>query len=626
MRHMCNRQTRKNIALVLAFSMTAVTALTGCGKEEEVKDTSILVETVKPMTEDIELTGEFMGTVEADNTITVMAKASGDVTGTFFEVGDTVNAGDLLFTLDDRTQQIGMTTAQITADNAAIAVDNANASKSSAEYGLLYTQASIVETVGTMDTDEMRLLNAVNQTKLSLKTAQESAELAKESYGLAADNYDEMEDMIDELSDDYDTASKYYKSLVAIQGNALTISDKSSEAEAESYATGTLGIPASVFSGASTAMDVANAYIDYQTDGAADGLNKIDMLVKAANTSRNAISSSKSAVRDSKESLRISRFSAAIDKEIKNNSVLTAEDAKKLAEKALEDYRNFTKATILAGLDSKLAASNLSVIQATNSVATAENSLKSAQAGLETAQINLDNTKGIAPVSGVITAKNITTNNMANMGTPAYVIEAQDGISVTFFVAESVMKELSVGQRVVLERNDATYQGEISECYTIADASNGLFKVKITISSGAENLITGTKVKVRMATKHANNVMTLPTDSVYFESEKAYVYVKDGDKAVKTFIETGIANEKNVEIISGLSADTEVISTWASELKNGSLVKLKGEKAPDANAESETEVQEGKLTQVDTIDPETARDPHAHEVQELTLRTEVGLS
>ena len=69
--------------------------------------------------------------------------------------------------------------------------------------------------------------------------------------------------------------------------------------------------------------------------------------------------------------------------------------------------------------------------------------------------------------------------------------------------------------------------------------------------------------------------MTIPVDSVYYEAQKAFVYCMEGNKAVKTEIETGITNNETVEVKSGLTKDSQIITTWASQLKDGAEVKLR---------------------------------------------------
>ena len=55
------------------------------GEESQQKEMSILVEAQIPSVENIELDGDFIGSVESEDAITVMVKVGGDVTGAFFE-------------------------------------------------------------------------------------------------------------------------------------------------------------------------------------------------------------------------------------------------------------------------------------------------------------------------------------------------------------------------------------------------------------------------------------------------------------------------------------------------------------------------------------------------------------
>ena len=77
-----------------------------------------------------------------------------------------------------------------------------------------------------------------------------------------------------------------------------------------------------------------------------------------------------------------------------------------------------------------------------------------------------------------------------------------------------------------------------------------------------------------MTTKHADNVMTLPIDAVYHESEKSFVYTYVNGKANKVYVETGLYDDEKIEIISGITTDDQVITTWSSQLRNGSEVKV----------------------------------------------------
>lgn len=571
--------------------------LGGCGssdkeaEEAAEKDTSILVETALPQRGSIELDGSFIGTVEANDEITVVAKVGGDVTAAYFEEGDRVEAGDLLFTIDDTSAQISMAQAQASLESANASVASASANVSLNELNLLYTQEQIKQNLGEVDTNQMQLENAVASAKYALKAAQENESLAAEQFGLARDNYEDLEDSLDDLKDNADNMSKYAKQLKQIKTKYDDIKNKSAE-NARSTVEG-MGI--SVPDDRESAQEIANYYIYEMTDNAAQTEYDLGVMISAAESQESSLRSSRSSLDGNKDSLRLSQISSAISKEIAKDNVYAAEDGLRLAEKMLEDYELYTKAVIIAGANYQLAGANVGVISAETGVTQAQAGVKQAQAGVDAAQLQLDYTKVTSPVSGVITKKNITVNNMAAQGSPAYVITSDDAINITFYVAETVMQELTIGQEIQVERNGEKYTAQISENAGVADATSGLFKVKAQLLTGADKLITGTSVKLTLATQRAENVMTIPVNSVYYESQKAYVYCMENGRAVKTQIEAGITNNESVEVKSGLTEDSQVITTWASQLKDGSEVKVKGEETGAQQPEStETESEAGE--------------------------------
>ena len=587
-----NNRYARGVALLMTVLLATGTVLTGCGKKEEAaeeKDTSILVETVKPTIASIELDGEFIGTIESDNQINVIPKAAGDVTATYFEEGDHVNAGDLLFTIDDASARISMDKAQASLESAQASVETANASVQYAELNLLYTQAQITENLGEVDTNQMKLENSVASAKYALKAAQENESLAAEQFGMARDDYEDLEDDLDDLKDNAHNMEKYADELSAVKKNyeriVNAITDTGSRDDVVSLlkaAKVTLPDPiADSWWTEQNVKEAAVAYISNMTGGSANDLYSLGVMVNSAKNTADSIRSNRSTLDSNKDKYKLNMFSSAISKETAKNNVLSAEDAKRLAEKMLQDYELYTKATILAGANAQLAGSIQSQVAAQSGLKQAQANVKTAQAGVEGAQLQLDYTKVTAPVSGTITKKNVTTNNMASTGNVAYVITAEDEMNIVFYVAETVMREAEVGQEIQVERNGEVYQAQITENAGVADQTSGLFKIKAQFTGGAENMITGTKVKITMATNKADNVMTIPVDSVYYESRKAYVYVMDGGKAVRTEVETGITNNTDVEIKSGITKDSEIITTWAAQLRDGADVRLKEESVDD---------------------------------------------
>lgn len=140
------------------------------------------------------------------------------------------------------------------------------------------------------------------------------------------------------------------------------------------------------------------------------------------------------------------------------------------------------------------------------------------------------------------------------------------------------MKHMQVGDKLTVEKGGKTYSGEVLEISTMVDQQTGLFLIKGSIEQ-AGDLYTGTTVKVTATTQRIENAMVVPLDVVYYESGKPYVYLVQDGTAKKTFIETGLYDTEKIEVTGGLTGESHLITTWSSQLKDGSKVSLS---APEA--------------------------------------------
>ena len=70
-------------------------------------------------------------------------------------------------------------------------------------------------------------------------------------------------------------------------------------------------------------------------------------------------------------------------------------------------------------------------------------------------------------------------------------------------------------------------------------------------------------------TDQVKQVLTIPVDAVYYDSSDAYVYTVESGVVRKTPVETGIFDDEKIEIISGLSVESVVVTSWSSELRDG---------------------------------------------------------
>ena len=209
------------------------------------------------------------------------------------------------------------------------------------------------------------------------------------------------------------------------------------------------------------------------------------------------------------------------------------------------------------------------------SLETAENSVRSAQLQLESAQDNyntlLKNVSITAPISGVIESKAIDVYDNASMQQAICVISQKSNMEVQFQVSERAKNSLNLGNQVTVEKNSTTYKATVTEIAGKTSDSTGLFEIKARIEDGG-SLSTGSKVTVSLVTDRAENVLCSPLDSIYYDDGKPYVFVSKDGVAEVVYVETGIYDDANIQIISGLTKSDQVITSWSSQLTDGALV------------------------------------------------------
>ena len=166
-----------------------------------------------------------------------------------------------------------------------------------------------------------------------------------------------------------------------------------------------------------------------------------------------------------------------------------------------------------------------------------------------------------APISGKVETCNIEVHDNVASQVLLAVISGAGSKSITFSVPEKVVTELHVGDPISVDKNGTDYQGTINEVSSMIDDSTGLFKVKASVENG-DALPTGSTTKLSVISDRADNVLTIPVDAVYYSGGDAYVYTYDNGTVHYVPVEVGLYDSQKAQILSGINASDEVITTW----------------------------------------------------------------
>jgi HlyD family secretion protein len=250
------------------------------------------------------------------------------------------------------------------------------------------------------------------------------------------------------------------------------------------------------------------------------------------------------------------------------------------------------------------------------------------EANLAQAKYALSKTTITSPMDGMVTSLNaevgeiVMIGTMNNPGTVIMTISDMSEIEAEVEVDETDIADVNLGQEAKIKIDafpDTTFKGKVSEIgHTALISGLGTqdqvtnFLVKVVLLDSVPNLRPGMSASVDITTNHRENILKVPiqavvmreekTDSLKLKKEKTKgavasedstsakeegqkkekkeidgVFIVDNGRAKFMKVKTGIADQQNIEIVSGIN-DNDMVVTGSYKilrtLKDGEKVKI----------------------------------------------------
>ena len=190
-----------------------------------------------------------------------------------------------------------------------------------------------------------------------------------------------------------------------------------------------------------------------------------------------------------------------------------------------------------------------------------------------------ENTVLRSPISGFVTAKNYDNWDMTSPQLPVVVIQQIAPVKAVIGVSEQYYSYLKKGAAATLSVDalgEETFSGVVTNIFPTLDPVTHTVSTEIEVANKDLKLRPGMYARVHLdfGTKEA---LTVPDKAIVRQagSGARYVYVFSGGKAVYRAVELGQQQGDLYEVVSGLNAGDQVITSAPSNLKNGLSVKLR---------------------------------------------------
>lgn len=222
-------KTRRRLVL-LALSTALVACFAGCNKSTPAikqgdgpsgakKGSAIAVQITYPETETLERQTEFAGKLAAAQSIKVYPEVGGTVSKTYFNAGDTVKKGDLLFELNDADAQTALKKAELAYQKTLADIASAESGSANALTELQY-QNAITAAQNSYENarDSLEVATGDDFDLVNFKRYRKNLKSAEEAYDddQSAENWEAYNKAMKDYNDMLDDYASYtnYKTLI----------------------------------------------------------------------------------------------------------------------------------------------------------------------------------------------------------------------------------------------------------------------------------------------------------------------------------------------------------------------------------------------------------------------------
>ena len=519
--------------LMIAVSISCLSACNGEAIEDMTQKEELLtVDTIVAEKGTLVVSESFMGSVSAQRELKIYPKTAGEVTEINVKAGDPVNAGDVLFKLNDSFARLDL--------------ESARTSLSKTQAEVKKSQGS--ETVLTQQKEWQGLENRnskIDDSKYDLNTA-------NEDYNRQVHYLDEAKDKENIAYEDYKKASNRYDKARSIE-EAYEGLQKAEPAFYQVPLSEAAVMTPAAGGPSQDHIDQAKALLARLDGGEEDKLYPAEVTVQGVEglkSARDAAFSKYSELRSARES--------------QEDRVTNAKRTADRADKTLQD--NYT--AYRQDVDNMMV-NDIAVLQDNKRIQQIE--VDASSLNVEKAEYSLEQYTVTSPISGVVSKVDVKEYELVSTGSPAILIRDTDSMTIEFSVTEKVRNNLTPGQALTVEKDDISTSGQITEIADTPDEASGLFKIK-AMMPGATGIMTGTRVSVTIDSYRDDSGFIIPNDAVYHANGISYVYVAENGKVARRDVVTGLFDADRIVVSEGLKEGDRVITSWSSELKEGTKI------------------------------------------------------
>jgi membrane fusion protein (multidrug efflux system) len=181
-----------------------------------------------------------------------------------------------------------------------------------------------------------------------------------------------------------------------------------------------------------------------------------------------------------------------------------------------------------------------------------------------------------APFSGIIGKRGISGSSLGAENTIILTLDDSRKILCDLQIPEVyaaiLKKDLKLKAKFSAYK-DKTYEGKIESIASRVDPQTRSILARAKINNENNEIIPGSLLEIEIL-YNEKDALSIPDTSIMYEGSKKFIYkIIENNIIKKTEIETGVRNQGNLEVLSGLNVGDKIVAEGLIKVRPGMKIK-----------------------------------------------------
>ncbi len=206
----------------------------------------------------------------------------------------------------------------------------------------------------------------------------------------------------------------------------------------------------------------------------------------------------------------------------------------------------------------------------------AVNRVNTLSADKELLKVQLAKTEVLAPFDGYIGLKNISIGTYLTPGVVIAELVQTHPLKIDFNIPEKYIGQVEIGQEVsfVVDGIDDQFSAKVMALDPKVDEDLRTLRLRAITPNPDRRLLPGMFVRLTVPLGHQESIV-VPTDCIVPILKGKMVYVKEKGVARGVEITTGVRDDENIQVLTGLQRGDSVIVSALMSMKDGISIQAK---------------------------------------------------